>query len=513
MTRARALLPALACIVGVTWSASGCERAVLAPRSAEVAIDIVAGGDPQSAVVTGVVPILPSVRVRDADGRPLVGARVVFIPLGNRGSVAGGVVDTDADGIATVAAWTLSTVAGLHELSVITTASTSTASVLFRATATPGPVAGIAAVPSTVSVAPGGTRALTISTVDQYGNVVVAGVSAAFAATNPAIASVTPAGVVSGATVGVTRITMSFGAFVGSVWTAVGSRPTGTSVVTAGVGQGAYGIAFSSADVLYVGADTYVARYNLPSENISATVLGVDRVLGLAFSPDGATAWVASFMLGQLHVVDVATHTILRSITGLSNPTRVVVSADGAFAYVTAYGGSLLRVNTATDAVTELRLTGRLNGMALSGTRPALYVTSVEGTVFDVDLATFTLRRTGAITGGFMPAAQGIAVSLDGTRLFVANEGGALQVLDATTLIRRATVAAANGAFGVALTRDASQLYVAQSAQNRVTVIDADTYAVVRTFAAIFPRQIAFSHSGSLGIVTNEGGGTAYFVR
>ena len=506
MIRVRALLPALAC---VAWSASGCERAVLSPRSAEIAIDIVAGGDPQSAVVAGAVPILPSVRVRDADGRPLAGARVVFIPLGNRGSVAGAEVDTDANGIATVAAWTMSTVVGPHELSVISTASTSTASVRFTATATPGPVAGIATVPAMVSVAPGGTQALTVSTVDQYGNVVVAGVSAVFAATNPAVASVNPTGVVSGTTVGVARITVSFGAFVATVWTAVGSRPAGTSVVPTAVGQSAYGIAFSRADVLYVGADTYVARYNLPSEIVSATVLGVNRVLGLAFSPDGATAWVASFSGDRLHVVDVATHSILRSIAGMSNPTRVLVSADGAFAYVTTYVGALLRVNTANDAVTELRLAGRLNGMALSGTRSALYVTNVEGTVFDVDLATFTLRHTGGITG----AAQGIAVSLDGTRLFVANEGGALQVLDATTLVRRASVAAANGAFGVALTRDASQLYVAQSSQNRVTVIDADTYAVVRTFEAIFPRQIAFSHSGTLGVVTNEGGGTAHFVR
>ncbi len=75
------------------------------------------------------------------------------------------------------------------------------------------------------------------------------------------------------------------------------------------------------------------------------------------------------------------------------------------------------------------------------------------------------------------------------------------------------TVAAANGAFGIALTRDASQLYVAQSSQDQVTVIDADTYAVVRAFSATFPRHITFNTSGTLGMITNEGGGTVYFVR
>ena len=129
--------------------------------------------------------------------------------------------------------------------------------------------------------------------------------------------------------------------------------------------------------------------------------------------------------------------------------------------------------------------------------------------MFDVDLPTFALRLSRNISG----TVQGIAVSLDGTRLFVANEGGALQVLDATTLVRRTSVAAANGAFALGLTRDGSQLYVAQSTQQQVTVIDADTYAVVRTFSVTFPRHVTFNRSGTLGVITNESGGTAYFVR
>ena len=487
----------------------GCEREVPTRPAAEITIVPVAGSALQTAVVGTLVPVAPSVRVLDARGRPLAGARVVFIPLRNRGVVSGAEVDTDGNGIATVGAWTMSTFAGAHELSVICTSSTSTAEVIFTASATPGPATGLAIAPATVSVTPGGTRALTASTIDRYGNAVTVGVSAAFAATDPATASVSPTGVVSGTAVGVTRIEVSFGAFTRTVWTAVGSRPSGATAGTSAVGQGAYGVAVSSADVLLVGADSYVARFNLPSESAVAHIYGVDRVLGIAFSPSGSTAYVASFSSDQLHIVDVATNVISRSIGGISNPTRLLASPDGAYIYVATFGGNLIRLDTRTDSLTTLSLSGRLNGMALSGTRAALYVTSVEGTVSDVDLTTFTRRLSRSISG----VAQGIAVSLDGTRLFVANEGAALQVLDATTLVRRATVAAANGAFGVALTRDASQLYVAQSSQQQVTVIDADTYAVVRTFSATLPRHITFNRSGTLGMITNERGGTVYFVR
>lgn len=488
--------------------AAGCERAAPTRPSAEVTIEQVAGSAPQVAVVGAAVPVAPSVRVLDAQNRPLAGARVVFIPQGNRGVVSGAEVDTDANGIATVGAWTMGTVAGTHEVSVICTASTSAAQVLFTANATPGPITGIAVSPATLSVAPGGTRALTASTIDRYGNIIAAGVNALFASTNPAIASVSTTGVVNGATVGVTRIEATFGAFTRTVWTAVGSRPTGASIGTVGVGQGAYGIAVSSNDVLFVGGDSHVARFGLPSESPGTPMNGVNRALGVAFLPDGATAYVASFSGDRLHIVDVGANAILRSIE-ISNPTRVIASPDGAYVYVATFGGDLIRMNTGNDSLTTLRLGGRLQGLALSGTRPALYVTNAEGTVFDVDLPTFALRLSRNISG----TVQGIAVSLDGTRLFVANEGGALQVLDAMTLVQRSSVAAANGAFALGLTRDGSQLYVAQSTQQQVTVIDADTYAVVRTFSVTLPRHVTFNRSGTLGVITNESGGTAYFVR
>lgn len=502
MNRAGRGLPAI--VSGLAF-VLGCERAAVTPPSAELTIEAVAGGTPQSAAVGTIVPVAPSVRVLDPRRRPLVGARVVFRPLRNRGVVTGGEVETDANGIATVGGWTMGTVSGPHELSVFSSASTSAAEFIFMANALPGSPAALAITPATISLAPGATRTLAAAVVDQYGNVVTSGVSASFLSASPTTASVSMAGVVSGGAVGVTNISATFGAFARTVWTAVGSRPTGASVSEAYLGQRAYGLAISSADVLLAGAVTFARRFDLPGEVSTTSITGMSNVHGIAFSPSGATAYVASFSADQLHIVDIATNTILRSVAGMSNPTRVLVSPDGAFVYVTTYSGDLLRVRTANDSVASLALGGRLNGMAFNGTRPALYVTNVEGTVFDVDLTSFTPRLSRSISG----IAQGVAVSLDGTRLFVANEGGGMQVLDATTLVRRVTVAAAAGGHGVALTRDATAVYVTQPALGQVTVIDADTYAVVRTIPATFPGAIAFNASGTIGVFIDVGTGFA----
>lgn len=481
----------------------GCERAVVTPPSAEITIEAVVGGTPQSAVVGTIVPVAPSVRVLDARRRPLVGARVVFLPLRNRGIVTGGEVETDANGIATVGSWTLSTLSGPHELRVFSNASTSAAEFIFVANAVPGSPTALAITPATMSIAPGATRTLAAAVVDRYGNVVTPAVSASYLSASPATASVSLAGVVSGGAVGVTSITATFGGFTGTVWIAVGSRPAGASVRELYHSHEAYGLAISSADVLLAGAATRTTRFDLPGEVSTASITGMRTVRGIAFSPSGTTAYVASFSSDELHIVDVATNTILRSLAGMSNPTRVLVSPDGAFVYVTTFAGALLRVSTANDAVASLTLGGRLNGMAINGTRPALYVTNVEGAVFDVDLTNFALRRSRSISG----IAQGLVVSLDGTRIFVANEGGVMQVLDATTLVRRATVDAAARGYAVALTRDATEVYVTQPALNRVTVIDADTYEVVRTIPAISPRAIAFNASETIGAFTDFGSG------
>jgi hypothetical protein len=98
-----------------------------------------------NATITGVAGAVvtpsPSVIVRDQNGAPMADITVTFQVASGGGSVSGGTVNTSAEGIATVGAWTLGTVPGQNTL---TATSGSLAAVTFTATSTPGVPASIA---------------------------------------------------------------------------------------------------------------------------------------------------------------------------------------------------------------------------------------------------------------------------------------------------------------------------------------------------------------------------------
>jgi hypothetical protein len=112
-----------------------------------------------SAIAGSTVSPAPSVIVRDDNGNPFPGATVTFTATAGGGSVSGASAVTDANGVATVGAWTLGTTAGQNTL----TAASGSLSVTFNATATAGPTASLtisagdnqtAAVGTPVAIAP-----------------------------------------------------------------------------------------------------------------------------------------------------------------------------------------------------------------------------------------------------------------------------------------------------------------------------------------------------------------------
>jgi hypothetical protein len=73
-------------------------------------------GDAQVANAGMTVPVAPSVRLVDETGAAVANVTVTFTPGVGSGTVTGGVVQTDAMGVATVGAWVLGTVAGPQTL-------------------------------------------------------------------------------------------------------------------------------------------------------------------------------------------------------------------------------------------------------------------------------------------------------------------------------------------------------------------------------------------------------------
>jgi len=106
---------------------------------------------------------------------------------------------------------------------------------------------------------------------------------------------------------------------------------------------------------------------------------------GIAFSPDGKTAYVANRGVGTLSVIDAANDSISASVSGFTAPTAVALSPDGARVFVTNSGNHTVSILEAANP----------------GNPPA--------TVSTVAAA--------------MSALAGIAISPDGTHAYVSDAG------------------------------------------------------------------------------------------
>ncbi|WGJ15083.1 YncE family protein [Methylocapsa sp. D3K7] len=114
---------------------------------------------------------------------------------------------------------------------------------------------------------------------------------------------------------------------------------------------------------------------------------------------------------------------------------------------------------------------------------------------------------------------QGVAVSPDGTRIYVPNMGatsgsGTLSVINAavTPPSVTATVRVGKGPTGVAVSPDGKRVYVANQSSDTVSVIDTTTTppsvaATVAFGTNTFPFQLVFSPDGTRVYVANAGGG------
>src|SRR6266576_321635 len=205
------------------------------------------------------------------------------------------------------------------------------------------------------------------------------------------------------------------------------------------------------------------------------------------------------------------------------NLFEVLSVKDDKSVYVSSNDQNVYVFDPKTGQVTTtLHLGGQLtNGFALQefvrhpdGIR--LYADQISsGTVAEIDTRTNTVVRTFTISPGYTRL-QGMALSHDGTRLYVADEGGVLRVVDIASGTPVDTVVVGPRAFGVALSPDDSQLYVGVMDLGLVRVIDRASLAIVNTIqlpeSGAFPRRIAFNQDGTIAVIADENG-WVHFVQ
>ena len=223
---------------------------------------------------------------------------------------------------------------------------------------------------------------------------------------------------------------------------------------------------------------------------------------GIAFAPDGKTAYVAFSRNNTLAVFDTSTRQITREIEVGMAPFGVVVAKGSGRIYVSNRGGRRAQANDTVAPSSGSEIVSD----ALTGS-------SSTGTISAIDPETWSAREG---TVGLAPSA--LALSPDQKTLVVANgHSDSISLIDAGTLARTDVKIPAwpDGAFGsqpVAATYapDGKTIYVASGGNNAVAVVKfaGKTWKVAGAIpTAWFPTAVAVDREGSLRVLSLKGVG------
>jgi len=371
----------------------------------------------------------------------------------------------------------------------------------------PAPAAAsIDVTPSAADIPLGGTRQLSVTVRDAQSRV-LNNPAVTFASTDTTVATVSGTGLLTGRALGFSSVTVTAGAVAATVSVVVVTHPSGTVAGTAAVASRPFAIAISRSGLAYAGRQDlpYLQLSQLPDAGFGDSVRVGSDPTDIAFTSMGTTAYVTNQFSLNVGVISVGVKRSVDSIPIPSgNPFRVVVAPDDQYCYVSTSTGMLYEISTVTNTITrQLALSvSPVNGLAFQPNGDVLYATSTGGSLFEITLSTGVVRF--AAVGGTL---QDIAVSLDGTELYIANEAGALDVRDAATDADLTTIPAAANAFALKLSPDGTELYASFPSSGLVKIIDRASRSVVQTLGVGgMPRRIAFSRLGTTALIPNESG-------
>jgi YVTN family beta-propeller protein len=370
-----------------------------------------------------------------------------------------------------------------------------------------GPPVGIVVTPGDTAVREGRQVTFHARLIDSAGQT-VPGQNFSWSSEDTAIATISPIGTVSAKHIGVTLIRASTETMTGLVSVTIIDSNITTRLMLAG---SPFGIAVS-------GSKSFVTRVlqdslevlDVPGELKSGAIPTGATPTDVVFNPGGTRAYVANQASQSVSIIAGATNTALGTTDGPNNPLAVLTSGDGARLWATSGSVDFVYAfNTVSNVMTDSATTPHIaNGLARHPTLPRLYVSGAEdGRIYELESTTLDSLRAWSLGG----SAQGIAVSPDGARLYVANEDGWVDVIALNTgsVTKSAPLPGGPygyGPFGLALSPDGTKLATSVGIGS-VEILDATTLATIRSIpTGGVPRRLAYSADGTRLLVANEGG-------
>lgn len=243
----------------------------------------------------------------------------------------------------------------------------------------------------------------------------------------------------------------------------------------------------------------------LPDTTFSKAIEAGSTPTDIALNAAGDRGFVANQFDDAIQVINPASGQTVGTVSVTGDPFSVLPDASGSTIYVTTNANNVykLAVNGGT-LLGELATDGAAaQSLAFSAKSGLLYVSTRDGgTVMEVDPATMTTVRDFALGG----RTQEVAVSADGSELWVANETGYVSVVTLATG-KSVTIPVGGMAWGLAISPDQQEVWVGLLERGVVKVISrASKTGTKAIFVDGVPRRIRFSPRGDRAVVANEAG-------
>jgi len=371
--------------------------------------------------------------------------------------------------------------------------------------AIPGVATQVTVTPADTAIGKGATVQLTGTVRDGLGDPVPSA-PIEWSSDNNAIATVSVTGLVrSEGPSGITTIRATSGTIWGTAQVTVLDSLLIARTKLAGR---PYAAAISSTNVAYVGQTdlSRVARANLPSQVFGASVTVGSVPTEIAFNSTGTRAYVTNQYSSTVSVVNVGTNSQIDAIPVGLRPFEIIVAPGDSILYV-AKVDSVYGIRLSTKAlIVRFAIPEVGNGVAIARDTLLYVSTHHGGTVVEFNLRTRAVGRTFAVGG----VPQKLAVSPDGTELYIANESGYVQFWDLDTGLQIGTnLALPSAGYGMARRLTNGLLYVTSAYFGGGYIYVIDPVARTLVYSAIVggsTRHVVFTADGSIGIVPNEAG-------
>jgi hypothetical protein len=468
--------------------------------------------DSQSVVVGATVPANPSVKVTDQGGNPVSGVLVTFAVTQGNGIVLGGAVNTNANGIATVAGWSLGQIVGTNSLSA-SVAGIATP-VTFTATGLAGPAATVTVTPASLGQLTVGQKvSVTAKASDAFGNALPAS-SIVLTSSNNAVASVDATGLVTALAAGNASIVATAGAVSGNATLQVIGHPAGFAISST-LPEGAFltDVAFTTNATLVSLASTDQVQILDASATTQQSLVTTHRFGQFLVAPSQGTGPALQIEAGttsRVNFIDPSSGTVIDSLDIIEQVVQAAMNSSGTKAFCLLSDGELATIDVATRTQSRFPLGGGTHFMRLDHGDSLLYVSTTVGVMFEVDVLAGHIKRQIILSAPF----SDYDVSRDGRFLYLLDAPNSLvRIYDIVAGAVATVLAVEANPTSISISPDAQQIWLTHGGTApKISVYGRNAagsflpVADIPTVAFNAPVRIYFSPSGAFAAVPNMGG-------